>query len=124
MVAAAKKHKLGIGIGSVMVVLLVAAAGYGIYDPVSRSKPAPFQNFTVSKATESGNASLVAISPDGKYLLHTMTDAGQQSLWLQNIPTNSNTQVVAPALCATRDSASRRTAITCISPATRRAARL
>ena len=26
-----------------------------------------------------------------------MDDNGQQSLWLRNIPTNSNTQVVAPA---------------------------
>jgi eukaryotic-like serine/threonine-protein kinase len=97
VVAAAKKHKLCLGLGAVLVLLLVAAAGYGIYDLFSRSQPAPFQNFTVSKATESGNASLVAISPDGKYLLHTKTEGGQESLWLENIPTNSNTQVVAPA---------------------------
>ena len=43
-----------------------------------------------------GKATLVAISPDGKYLLHVMDDGGQQSLLLQNIPTNSTTQVVAP----------------------------
>ena len=59
--------------------------------------PTPFQNFSVSKATVTGKATLVAISPDGKYLLHVMEEGGQQSLWLQNIPTNSNTQVVAPA---------------------------
>ena len=97
VVAAAKKHKLGVGLGTVLVLLLVAAAGYGIYALFSRSQPAPFQNFTVRKATETGNASLVAISPDGKYLLHTKTEGGQESLWLENIPTNSNTQVVAPA---------------------------
>ncbi len=97
VVAAAKKHKLGLGLGTALVLLLVAAAGYGIYALFSRSQPAPFQNFTVTKATATGNASLVAISPDGKYLLHTKTDGGQESLWLENIPTNSNTQVVAPA---------------------------
>ncbi|HEY1677574.1 MAG TPA: protein kinase [Candidatus Sulfotelmatobacter sp.] len=97
VVTAARQHKLGLGIGSVAAILVFAAAAYGIYALLSRSRPVPFQNFTVSKATETGKAKLVAISPDGKYLLHVMNDGGQQSLLLQNIPTNSNTQVVAPA---------------------------
>ena len=96
VVAVAKQHKLGIGITSLIAVLLVGAAAYGIYALLSRSRPAPFQNFAVSKLTQTGKATLVAISPDGKYLLHVMDDNGQQSLWLRNIPTNSNTQVVSP----------------------------
>ena len=96
VVTVAKQHKLGIGIGSVVAILLVAASAYGIYALFSRSRPVPFQNFAVSKATVTGKATLVAISPDGKYLLHVMDDGGQQSLLLQNIPTNSTTQVVAP----------------------------
>ena len=96
VVTAAKQHKLGLGIGSVVVILLVGAAAYGIYALLSRSKPVPFQNFAVSKITQTGKATLVAISPDAKYLLYVMDEGGQQSLWLQNIPTNSNTQVVAP----------------------------
>ncbi|HEU5336507.1 MAG TPA: protein kinase [Terriglobales bacterium] len=97
MAAAAKQHKLGLGVGSIVALLLVVAAGYGIYAWLSRHRAAPFQNLTVSQATMTGKATLVAISPDGKYLLHVIDDGGQQSLWLQNIPTNSNTQVVAPA---------------------------
>ncbi|HKO13046.1 MAG TPA: protein kinase [Acidobacteriaceae bacterium] len=97
VVAAAKQHKLGLGIGAMLALLLVAAAGYGVYALLAHSGPAPFQNFTVSKATETGKAALVALSPDGKYLLYVASDAGQQSLWLENIPTNSTTQVVAPA---------------------------
>jgi serine/threonine protein kinase len=96
VVTVAKQHKLGLGIGSVVAILLVAAAAYGINAMFSRSKPAPFQNFAVSKATVTGKATLVAISPDGKYLLHVLDDGGQESLLLQNIPTNSTTQVVAP----------------------------
>jgi serine/threonine protein kinase/Tol biopolymer transport system component len=97
VVEAAKQHRLGLGIGSLLALLLVAAAGYGIYAFVSRSRPAPFQNFTVNKATSTGKATLAAISPDAKYLLYVMDEGGQQSLWLQNVPTKSNTQVVAPA---------------------------
>jgi eukaryotic-like serine/threonine-protein kinase len=97
VVAVAKQHKLGIGISSLIAVLLIGAAGYGIYVLFSHSRPAPFQNFTARRATVTGKARLVAISPDGKYLLHVVDDGGQQSLWLQNIPTKSNTQVVEPA---------------------------
>ena len=95
--AVAKEHRLGVGIAGLVAILLIAAAGYGVYALLSRSKPAPFQNFSVSKVTQNGKATLVAISPDGKYLLHVMNENGQQSLWLRNVPTNSNTQVVAPA---------------------------
>jgi serine/threonine protein kinase len=97
VVAVARQHRLGVGIASAVAILLIAAAGYGVYALFSRSKPAPFQNFTVSKATETGKAALVAISPDGKYVLNVSDDGGQQSLWLRNIPTNSNAQVVPPA---------------------------
>jgi len=97
VVAVAKQHRLGVGIASVVAILLVGAAAYGIYALLSRSRPAPFQNFAVSKVTETGKTRYVAISPDGKYILNVMDDNGQQSLWLRNVPTNSNTQVVPPA---------------------------
>src|SRR6476620_5445488 len=57
--SSAKQHKLGIGIATLTAILLIAAAGYGIYALLSRSKPAPFQNFTVSKATELGKATQI-----------------------------------------------------------------
>jgi len=97
VVAAAQQHRVGLGIVSAVVLLLVAAAAYGIYALLSRSRPAPFQNFSVSKITEAGKATLVAVSPDGKYILNVIDDNDQESLWLRNVPTNSNTQVVPPA---------------------------
>jgi serine/threonine protein kinase/Tol biopolymer transport system component len=96
VVAAAREHKFGIGVTSVVVVLLVAAAAYGVYAFLSRSRPVPFQNFSVNKITETGKARLVAISPDGKYILNVVDDKGLKSLWLRNIPTNSDTQVMPP----------------------------
>jgi len=96
VVAAAREHKLGLGIGSLVAAVVVAAAGYGIYAFLSRAKPLPFQTFSVNKVTETGKARYVAISPDGKYLAHVVDEDGRASLWLRNIPTNSNTQVMAP----------------------------
>jgi eukaryotic-like serine/threonine-protein kinase len=97
VVSAARSHKVGTGLFSLIAIVVLAAAAYGIYALLHRTRLAPFQNISITKITETGKASLAAISPDGKYMLNVVNDAGQQSLWLRNLPTNSDTQVVAPA---------------------------
>ena len=88
----------GNGFTVLVGIVVLLAAGYGIYALVTRHPVRPFRNFTVTKLTEEGNAALVAISPDGKYILSLMRDSrGLASLWLRNVPTNSNTQVQPPA---------------------------
>jgi len=44
-----------------------------------------------------GKAALAAVSPDGRYVLSVMDDNGMQSLWLRNVPTNGDTQIISPA---------------------------
>jgi eukaryotic-like serine/threonine-protein kinase len=97
VVAAARQNKLGAGVAAVIAVALVAAAAYGIYSLIHRNQTVPFQNISIHKVTETGKATLAAISPDGKYILNVMRENGQESLWLRNVPTNSNTQVIPPA---------------------------
>jgi serine/threonine protein kinase len=97
VVAAAREHKLGAGVVVLVVIALIAAAGYGVYALFNRKRPVPFENISITKVTETGKAGLVAIAPDGKYILYVVRDAGQESLWLRNLPTNSDTQVIPPA---------------------------
>jgi len=98
VVAAAGRHKLGTGVTVLLGVVVLLAAGYGVYSLLTRHPMRPFRNFAVTKLTEEGKAALVAISPDGKYILSLMSENnGQVSLWLRNVPTNSNTQVQPPA---------------------------
>ncbi len=97
IVAAARENKLGTGLAALLLVVLLAAAGYGIYSLVQRSKHVPLENFEITNLTNTGHVSLAAISPDGKYLLQVHSERGLQSLWLRHIATGSNTQVVAPA---------------------------
>ena len=80
-----------------MVALLIVGAGYGVYS-LLRGKAAaiPFRNFTITKVTDNGKSIQAAISPDGKYILSVVADAGKQSLWLRHVETNSDTQVVTP----------------------------
>ncbi len=78
---------------AVIALLVVTGIGNRIRAYFAHHDEKPFQSISVSKVTDSGNAQLAAISPDGKYLLTMMRDNGLASLWLRNVPTNSNTQV-------------------------------
>ena len=80
-----------------IVLAVIAAAGYGAYSFLRGTRSVPFDNFTISQLTNTGNSGLAAISPDGKYLLRVVSDAGKQSLWMRHVATNSDTQVIAPA---------------------------
>ena len=95
--AVAREHKFGIATIAVVALLLLAAGGFGIYEFLSRNGPVPFSNFTITQVTNTGKAVAAAISPDGKYILNVQNDGGLQSLWLRNVPTGSDTQVVPPA---------------------------
>jgi serine/threonine protein kinase len=102
VVAAAKQHKFGLAGGVIVAVAVVAAAGLGVYSLVHRPLSAPFQNFSITRVTNSNKAVGAAISPDGKYVLTVMNDNGLNSLWLRNVPTGSDTQIVAPSAATIR----------------------
>ncbi len=97
VVEAAKQHKLGLAAIAIIVLVLIAAAGYGLYSFLSGKAHRPFENFTITQVTNNGKTIAAAISPDAKYLLSVLDDNGKQSLWLRHVPTNSDTQVIAPA---------------------------
>ncbi|MGA3193818.1 MAG: protein kinase [Terriglobales bacterium] len=98
VVAVAKQHKFGLAGGALVGLAILAAAAFGVYSMMHRTAAAPFQNFGISQVTNSNKAVVTAISADGKYLLTVMDDKGLNSLWLRNVATGSDTQIVAPAL--------------------------
>ena len=97
VVAAAKQHKLGLVGAALAALAILAAAGFGVYSMVHRAAPSPFQNFSITQVTNSSRAVVAAISPDAKYVLTVMNDKGLNSLWLRNVATGSDTQVVPPS---------------------------
>jgi serine/threonine protein kinase len=97
IVDAARRHKLGTGLTIFGVLVVIAAAAFGIYSIVLRNRHVPFETFTIENLTNNGHVVLSSISPDGKYLLHVREENGLQSLWLRHIATGSNTQLLAPA---------------------------
>jgi eukaryotic-like serine/threonine-protein kinase len=99
---AAQKNKIGTAAVVVGVLAVLAAAGYGLYAFLHKAKPQqvagvlPFDKFTIENVSNNGHISQAAISPDGKYLLEALDEAGLQSLWLRHIPTASNKQILEP----------------------------
>jgi Tol biopolymer transport system component len=94
---ATKQHKWRVSGMVIAALILLGAAGIAVYSAYHRAVAPPFQNFAITQITNSGKSVAAAVSPDGKYLLSAVDDNGQQSLWLRNIPTNSDTQVIAPS---------------------------
>jgi eukaryotic-like serine/threonine-protein kinase len=97
VVAAAKQHKWRVAGMVIAATVILGAAGIGVYSILHRPAAIPFENFTITQVTNNGKSIAAAISPDGRYLLSAVDENGKQSLWLRNIPTNSDTQVIAPA---------------------------
>jgi serine/threonine protein kinase len=93
----AKQYKWRMSAIVAVASIILAAASVGVYSLLHRPTAKPFQNFTMTQVTNSGKAVLAAISPDGRFVLSVHDDNGPQSLWLRNIPTGSDTQVIPPS---------------------------
>ena len=84
------------GVWAAVVLLVLVAAGAGVYSLLHRSATIPLQNFSITQVTNSSRAVVTALSPDAKYVLTVLNDKGLNSLWLRNVATGSDTQIVPP----------------------------
>jgi eukaryotic-like serine/threonine-protein kinase len=96
LAAAAREHKTGLGVISAVALLLVVAAGFGIYSLFFSHGSVPFQSIKIAKVSGTHNARMGAMSPDGKYLAYVLNEEGNESLWLRHMATESNVQIVKP----------------------------
>jgi Tol biopolymer transport system component/predicted Ser/Thr protein kinase len=97
VMAVAKQHRWAVTGGLLAVLIMLGAAGFGVYSLLHRPAPMPFQRFTITQVTNTGKAARSAIAADGRYVLSVMDDKGFESLWLRNVPTGSDTQVIPPS---------------------------
>ncbi|HYK21602.1 MAG TPA: winged helix-turn-helix domain-containing protein, partial [Pyrinomonadaceae bacterium] len=51
----------------------------------------------IERLTASGQSSSAAISPDGRYVAYTQMVKGRYSIWIRQITTNTNTEIVSPS---------------------------
>jgi Tol biopolymer transport system component/DNA-binding winged helix-turn-helix (wHTH) protein len=96
--SAAQRDKRGVIFALSALVIVVAGVFLGLRY-VGRNEPAtksvePFAKIKIARLTTTGRSHDAAISPDGKYVVHVMDSAGQQSLWLRHIATGSDQEIV------------------------------
>ncbi len=84
-----------LGLGALAFFIFKYSAGNA--RRIARPPADHFQTMKITNLTTLGKSQYAAISPDGKYVAHVMTDAGRQSLWIKHVVTASHLQLVAPA---------------------------
>src|SRR6185295_16726644 len=99
LISEIKRHKRSVVIALAALVVGIAGVTLLLYKVgQNRAKPAvPFQIGKVDRLTHTGKALDAAISPDGKFVVYVLGEAGHESLWARDVATNSNVQIVAPA---------------------------
>ena len=80
----------------VVFFMLFALVVYEAFRLSIRSRGLNLQNMQITRLTDSGKAGGVAISPDGRYIVYVLVDGERQSLWVRNVATKSDVQVLAP----------------------------
>jgi len=91
-----RRWSLRLGLAT-LALAAIAAGSFAIYK-FTRPEPSPahFQRITVTKLTTNGNALFASISPDGKYVAYIKNEGGRQSLWLRQVSSAGNLEVVPP----------------------------
>jgi Tol biopolymer transport system component len=95
-VAAAATSRRGLSIGVAAAACLVIAVLALVYFLRGRSHSFSVQNMKITQVTTAGNAGAAALSPDGRYIVYVLRDGALESLWVQQLATGSNVQVLAP----------------------------
>ncbi|MGI8919805.1 MAG: protein kinase domain-containing protein [Pyrinomonadaceae bacterium] len=90
-------HKLVWAIGALALLLLLVGGAWLWTHFRHREPAAPFSKVRFTQLTNTGKATVATISPDGKYVVHVVSDGVQSSLWVRQTATSSNVQIVPPS---------------------------
>lgn len=81
--------------------VLLAAAGYGIYRYANASPVLPqvqrsTANIEIQRLTGDGKSRGAIVSPDGKLVAYIRTEGAERSIWMKQIATNTAIQLLKP----------------------------
>ncbi len=103
LVSEIKRHKAGVILAVLAIPLLLGAAALFAWTKLAnREQPAPPSVMKITKLTSGGRVNGVpidgstSISPDGRYVVYTLIDAGKVSIWVRQVATGSDVQIVPP----------------------------
>src|SRR5215510_11058990 len=79
-----------------LVVIAIGLAFWRWQFISQRRQTEPFRMVEIARLTTAGRADRAAISPDGKYMVYGMESGGNHSIWLRQLATESDIQIVPP----------------------------
>jgi eukaryotic-like serine/threonine-protein kinase len=91
--ASPSAHPSRMLVATLIVLLVVIAAGllgWGLWP-----RALPFSSMSVSQITNTGTLERIALSGDGKFLAEVKNDGGQRTVWIRNLATNTDTQILS-----------------------------
>ena len=97
--AATRSRTIPLVAGLVVVAALAGGVMWWMRAPASAPAPTrrPFDAINLTRLTTTGTAGLAAMSQDGRYVAHVSDREGKQGLWLRQIATTSNVEIVPAA---------------------------
>jgi serine/threonine protein kinase/tricorn protease-like protein len=91
-----KRHKTGVLL--ILAGLVVAVVGIVVLFKFLGGKPAePARQMKFARLTNSQKGGSAAISPDGKYVVHAVYEGELRSLWVRQVSSSSEVQIVPPS---------------------------
>ena len=102
IVSEIKRHKTGVLLGVLSLLMVAAAAVFIWIKFFSAPKTTVTRSMRITKLTSGGRVNGVpidgstSISPDGKYVVFTLVDAGKVSIWVRQLATGNDVQIVPP----------------------------
>jgi eukaryotic-like serine/threonine-protein kinase len=97
LASSVRRNKLIWALGALVLMVLIVVGAW-LWTHFKRREPAtPFSRVRFTQLTNTGKATVGTISPDGRYVVHVVSDGVQSSLWVRQTATSSNVQIVPPS---------------------------
>jgi eukaryotic-like serine/threonine-protein kinase len=91
-IASSPKNKSTLLAALIVLVVVVTA---GLFGWRLWPRAIPFSSMSVTQITNTGTLERIALSGDGKFLAEVKNDAGQRTVWIRNLATNTDTQILS-----------------------------
>jgi len=96
VIAGEPRSKKGILVGAIVGIVVLVLAVFAYLKIGGHKAPLNLQDLEITKLTQSGKASGVAISPDGKNVVYILRDGEKQSLMVRRVASGSDVQILPP----------------------------
>jgi Tol biopolymer transport system component/DNA-binding winged helix-turn-helix (wHTH) protein len=98
IIASLKRHRKAAALVLALIIIGAAAIAFLLYKVIAPDRTETDANeIEVTSLTRTGTTGRAAISPDGRYIIYSVDEAGRQSLWLRQVAASSAQQIILPA---------------------------